>query len=343
MFFLLGTAVAADMAWQCLSFTTAAEAVDYRDASVDGGLTDAYDTLYAMIDANCEVATCTKGYTCEEIVDCVTEGGHTVNWLYITEEEFDGGRWIFETIEVVAAKGADLGWTRAALTTEEESELYIGAYTSHETEFTYDGTWADGFPVNGTIITTEWADWKNSDSQSWSDGTCTWSRSFYENDWSWAWSVYVNGQSLQVEYVYGDHECRPTVGEAQVSLNRTYIGLAHFETWETIPDGDLDASPFGVDCDDADPTRATCMAENPHDSIDNDCDGTADDGDADGDGFVSPESAGTDCDDDEAAVFPGAPDRAGDGVDSDCNGVDPPSLPRRAWGAGPLVWTGARR
>ncbi len=117
---------------------------------------------------------------------------------------------------------------------------------------------------------------------------------------------------------------------------------------EACPCTDQDGDGFCVedDCDDTDP------AVNPDatevcDGVDNDCDGSVDEGfvaggpgwwyDEDGDGFGGVTAAEGDClpegsvihvrgdcDDQDATVHPGAPDQAGDGVDQDCGGTDAP-------------------
>ena len=119
-------------------------------------------------------------------------------------------------------------------------------------------------------------------------------------------------------------------------------------------DGDADgASPCGNDCDDTDPALnvtdadgdgvTTCSAPpdcddgdpdnfpgNPEvcDGIDNDCDGSLDEGfDADGDGVTICGADGVtgtaddDCDDGNSTVYAGAPDVCDAIADNDCDGV----------------------
>jgi MYXO-CTERM domain-containing protein len=74
---------------------------------------------------------------------------------------------------------------------------------------------------------------------------------------------------------------------------------------------------FGLDCADGDPAVNAQLVEIPNNGVDDDCDGSTDQGvsDPDNDGYT--EGAG-DCDSDDATVFPGAPELA-DGVDNDCD------------------------
>lgn len=78
-----------------------------------------------------------------------------------------------------------------------------------------------------------------------------------------------------------------------------------------------------TDCNDGDSTVKPGAAEVCSDGVDDDCDGTADDGcststDADGDGYTT----ATDCDDANASDHPGATETVGNGDDEDCDGTE---------------------
>jgi len=89
-------------------------------------------------------------------------------------------------------------------------------------------------------------------------------------------------------------------------------------------DGDQITTCNG-DCDDSVETGAAVgpgLEELCGDGLDNDCSGTADDEDLDGDGSLSLGCGGDDCDDGNATTNPGAGESeatCGDGVDNDCD------------------------
>jgi hypothetical protein len=88
-------------------------------------------------------------------------------------------------------------------------------------------------------------------------------------------------------------------------------------------DADADGFQRSQECQDGKAAVNPAAVEVLGDKIDNDCDGTADDGssvtDDDGDGVTI---ASGDCDDTDATSYAGAPDTFGNGVDNNCDGVD---------------------
>ena len=92
-------------------------------------------------------------------------------------------------------------------------------------------------------------------------------------------------------------------------------------------DYDGDCHEGDQDCDENDPNINIAATEIPNNGIDDNCDGTIDEGstvDADGDGFSpdGPDPSLRDCDDADPDTYPGAPELC-DGKDNDCdNNVD---------------------
>ena len=76
-----------------------------------------------------------------------------------------------------------------------------------------------------------------------------------------------------------------------------------------------------IDCDDNNADVHPGGDEVCGDSIDNDCNGTADDLDADLDGFISDACFGQDCDDNNPEAYPGRPESC-DGADNNCDPED---------------------
>jgi hypothetical protein len=134
------------------------------------------------------------------------------------------------------------------------------------------------------------------------------------------------------------------VGDVVASIAGTQLPSSVVAGILTIepPDADGDGYSEGVeDCDDTDPA-INIDAEEVCDGIDNNCDGSIDEGvligfylDSDGDGYgdinetsqgcTEPEgyvSNSYDCDDTDATINPDGEDIAGDGIDQDCDGED---------------------
>lgn len=152
-----------------------------------------------------------------------------------------------------------------------------------------------------------------------------------------------------------DEDCDGLTDEGCVACDLDGDGFQRLDGPQGCPDASYQARGLPTDCNDFDAqvfpglteTFLSCAGQEGGmpgcgvlalcDGIDNDCDGTTDEGcpqaaglppecDADGDGFLNPAVAGCspepgyeDCDDADLHVFPGAPDRCGDGILQNCN------------------------
>ena len=119
-------------------------------------------------------------------------------------------------------------------------------------------------------------------------------------------------------YCRSDADCGPTE-MCDIPVFRTILDVGEC----VCADRDRDGWCLPDDCNDAEPTVNPGLAEQCGDGLDNNCDGTTDEGcgcgDGDGDGACLPD----DCNDGNAAVHPGAAEVCGDGLDNNCaGGVD---------------------
>ena len=128
-----------------------------------------------------------------------------------------------------------------------------------------------------------------------------------------------------------DNDCDGTIDNNAVDCPEGFICI---NAECVIADADGDGYNADVDCDDNNP-QVYPGAPELCDGLDNDCNGTIDDGadnncpagmicidgacafeDADGDGYPSD----IDCDDNDPNTHPGAPEICGDDIDNDCDG-----------------------
>ncbi len=105
-------------------------------------------------------------------------------------------------------------------------------------------------------------------------------------------------------------------GDGFGDLTTTHAGAAPPEGYVAL----------GTDCDDTDSAIHPDADEIPANSVDENCDGVAED--QDGDGFLRPD----DCDDTDSMIYPGAAEIRDNGIDEDCDGEDlETSLPVRSF------------
>jgi len=138
-------------------------------------------------------------------------------------------------------------------------------------------------------------------------------------DYGWAYCGGVYGYHLYVELI------AHRVGGACSDIDSCGHEECYTSEWkvcESDSDGDHYTESCG-DCDDSDPLIHPAYIEVCGDFIDNDCDGTIEEGcclDWDGDGHIDGTCGGTDCDDGDSSIHPGATEVC-DGVDNNCDGV----------------------
>jgi len=163
---------AADLSWTCTTVTAPADVVPWRLATpasdeelgaAQAGR-DAFDALYARVDAEC-LADCVMplAYACPERT-CVTPAGDLVTWS--TEET--GSSVVSVLLAVEPDPRAGLGWTRAEVTRSRSSDLATIWRVNWEgvldARWPTDGAFEASVTDPGSSRTREW----------WSDATCRW-------------------------------------------------------------------------------------------------------------------------------------------------------------------------
>jgi hypothetical protein len=159
-------------------------------------------------------------------------------------------------------------------------------------------------------------------------------------------AVTFTGCIPPANYVLNSNDCDDN--DNQITVGAVYFVDADNDGFGAGPALLFCADPgvgYAENADDCDDNEPTVYPGAPEicDGLDNDCDGSADNGltfenwyiDNDGDGFGSGTpifacespggtyiNQGDDCNDTDATIFPGAVDIPGDGIDQNCDGVD---------------------
>ncbi len=321
-------AEAADLSWTCTSVNAPADVVAWRLATpasdeelgaAQAGR-EAFDALYARVDAEC-LADCVMPFAdaCPERT-CVTVAGDIVTWS--TEETGFGVVSIHLAVE--PDPGAGLGWTRAEVTRSRSSDLWT------TWRVTWDGILDTRWPADGAFEASVTDPGSSRTRESWSDATCRWAT---ETGWvesppsvhTEGWHVDMNDVSVVVTNPYSVSLCGVSpaeLGGVPATLDGNSVGLVDVDTWRALDGTDTDGDHWLAEHGDCDDTNSTINCEAydiAYDGVDQDCAG-GDNVDADHDGVRGDD--GTDCDDGSATIHPGAADRPGDGLDQDCDGTD---------------------
>ncbi len=168
----------------------------------------------------------------------------------------------------------------------------------------------------------------------------------------WASLTFAGGSTVGFHFFYfqqyGGDDIADDIAATLLDVNAFFTGLTfdeilsvvNFDLSDLDGDGEMSNVLGGTDCDDGDATINTAAAE-VCDEVDNNCDGTVDEGvtttwyqDLDGDGYGDEETAvdeceapdayhveaAGDCDDGDDDTYEGAAEICWDGEDNDCDG-----------------------